>query len=271
MFPCNQYMLLVFHFFQVNVTFSNHPCFEHTVSYVADVSSLSTCLTSQDNTTCPSLPNQTVATSLDSLQLTVSNQTVASLLAPWLNMSIIIHRVNGYLSVTLQVPEPLSRRNDVSGLCSTGCPAVTIQENTSLPNYKCPPDKLAAGLICLSLESVVQLYDSLQEQDRSIRYSEPCRYDLVLTHNLSLVSLYEALAKDALQLPDVTTLTIPTTDPTQTTPTPPKTTPTLPTGGGSVHIMTATSSLDYVSGGISLHPISLFITITSTLLTLCLR
>ena len=255
---------------KVNVTFGNHACFEHTVSYVADVSSLSTCLTSQENTTCPSLSNRTVATSLDSLQLTVSNQSVATLQAPWLNVSIIIRRVDGYLSVTLQVPKPLSHRNDVSGLCSTGCSAVTIQENTNLPTYPCPADKLAAGLICLDLEAVLQLYDSLQEQERSISYSDPCRYDLVLTHNLSLVSLYEALAKDSLQFPDVITLTRPlagggtTIDPT---------TPTLPTDDGSFSIERATSSPDYDhdSKALSLHPTSLFITISTTLLTLCFR
>ena len=55
-----------------------------------------------------------------SLQLHVDDSgTVASILAPWINSTIIIRRISGFLSVSLQVTGHLAFESE--GLC-TGCP-----------------------------------------------------------------------------------------------------------------------------------------------------
>ena len=185
----------------MNVTLHSHSCFQPTVTYTATANDLP-----------DSIPGFN-ARQHPQLQLTVENETVATILAPWINTSIVIHRAEGYLSVTLQVPEPLSREHEVTGLCSQGCPAgfEVADEAISLPEYKCSGNKANTSIMCLEL-----MLPSFSPSS----YTKLCVYDILLTHNVSLLlSLYKALADVALMLPDVTEIvnTPPRTDTTPTT------------------------------------------------------
>lgn len=183
----------------MHITLHWHNCFQQTVTYTATTAALS-----------ESIPGLAASDS-SLLSLTVENQTVATLLAPWINTSIIIHRIDGYLSVTIQVPEPLAREDDVTGLCSDGCVAA-LQVSDDLPEYKkmCLQNYISASVMCLALgiptpRSDGQLYPQL------------CSYDIALTHDSTLLSLYQALGEDANRLPDITqipTVTIPPDTPT---------------------------------------------------------
>ena len=145
---------------------------------------------------------------------------MATILAPWINTSIVIHRIDGYLSVTMQVPEPLSRANDVTGLCSRGCPSgfAVTERRVALPEYKCQQNRQITSLMCLALGLATPAIGS-------ISYSELCVYDILLTHDLALLSLYSALNNDTLRLPDITEIAPPTLPNT----TPPDTKETTPT------------------------------------------
>ena len=213
------------------MTLYEHDCFQQTVSYVATGSSLP-----------ESIPGLTDPES-SPLQLTVEGQSVATILAPWINTSVIIHRIDGYLSVTLQVPEPLSRAYEVGGLCSTGCPYSFDVGGLSLPEYPCTTDKITTAIRCLRINTTNELAQVVLTGSHS--YSQLCTYDTLLTHNVTLLSLYLALGEDALRLPDVTTV-VTTGEPTpETTPTSPETTPTT---RPSIVILTE-GSTDFISRG----------------------
>lgn len=172
----------------MNVTLHRHDCFQQTVTYTATTAALS-----------ESIPGLAASDS-SLLRLTVGNQTVATILAPWINTTIIIHRIDGYLSVTIQVPEPLSREDDVTGLCSDGCVAA-LQVSDDLPEYKqrCSQNFRNTSIMCIALGITTPVSGSL--------YSKLCSYDIALTHDPTLLSLYQALGEDARRLPDITQIT----------------------------------------------------------------
>lgn len=158
----------------------------------------------------------------------MENQTVATILAPWINTTIIIHRIDGYLSVTIQVPESLARKNDVTGLCSDGCGA-GLQVSDVLPEYqqRCPHNYLSTSVMCLALGITPP-----RQTESGPLYSQLCSYDLMLTHDDTLLSLYQALGEDATRLPDITQIT------TDTTPTDTPTSDDTPRSPGSVILNT---------------------------------
>lgn len=199
----------------MNVTLHHHHCFQHTVTYTATADDLPESIPGLDDTSKLSL-----------LKLTVENNSVATILAPWINATIVIHRTGGYLSATLQVPESLSHGNAVTGLCTEGCPTgFDVADATiDLPDYKCTKNRVSSAHMCLSLDVMAPLSQFTPMASRT--YSHLCTYDLLLTHDLGLLSLYQALGEAALQLPDVTervtTLptspdTMPPTDPPEAT------------------------------------------------------
>ena len=180
---------------QVNVTLHSHSCFPHSVSYTATV---------QED-----LPH--TVPGLNEQLLTVTNGTVATIIAPWINTTIIIHRSQDYLSVTLQVPEPLTRSSDITGLCSEGCPTGFEVSDTDVEvtDYMCADNRLSVLVMCLTLDLTLPPVGSMT-------YTKLCAYDILLTHNLDLLSLYFALNEDALMLPDVIEFEV-TTSPTEIT------------------------------------------------------
>lgn len=206
----------------MNVTLHRHKCFQQTVTYTATTVALS-----------ESIPGFAASDS-SLLKLTVENQTAATILAPWINSSIIIRRIDGYLSVTIQVPEPLAREDDVTGLCSIGCAAdfQVSDDDFELPEYRhrCPQNRVDSSIMCLSLG----ITPPLQTESDTL-YPQLCTYDLMLTHDTNLLSLYWALGEDAERLPDVTQIT--PTDPA-TSPDTPMSSPTSATPPRTVIINT---------------------------------
>ena len=187
---------------QVNVTLHCYSCSPHSVSYTASVTA--------------DLPER--VTGLSEELLTVENGTVVTILAPWINTSIVIHRTESHLSLTLQVPEPLTREGEVAGLCSEGCLAGYEVEPdvVEFPEYECGENKMSVLVMCVNLGLT-------RPPVGTMLYSKLCSYDILLTHDLSLLSLYVALNQDALALSDETTppITVPTTSKTPpTTPEP---------------------------------------------------
>ena len=132
-------------------------------------------------------------------RLTVENGSLATLLAPWLNTSIVIRRAFGYLMVSLQVPEPLSRASMADGLCSTGCPSHTLSVTH--------PSALAAG--CFSVQQTalihcVNLYNMMPAKLLKPGSNQACGYDLLNTYDISLLKLHSAYIQDSLLLGDKT-------------------------------------------------------------------
>ena len=143
------------------------------------------------------------------LQLNVtSDGTVASLLATWLNMSVIIRNHFGYLSVTVQVPGRLIF--DTEGLCNGGCPHHTYLGTEQFRNeevMKCSEDYNSVVLHCFTW---------LSNKDGLLRFTNTsyvylCVFDTLKTHNLYMLSMSVAVSNDALQLPDVGFVVIPPT------------------------------------------------------------
>lgn len=234
---------------QVNVTFLPHPCSPEAVSYVASTSLLPT-----------SLPDGAYA---PFLQLTVENGTMASILAPWINTTIVIHRAFGYLTVTLQVPEPLTREREVGGLCSDGCPAFT-RVHTPVFGNGCPEFAQQALMKCLDLSNVQDL------PSYNTPYTQICGYDVSKTHDVFLFSLFEAYAGDALLLPDVmggTTHTDPTSKPTTDTTQSTETSSTTP---NSIVLQPHTTS-PYIAGAHTTCPLHLLLLSLSLLAVWWLR
>lgn len=177
--PLSSALPLLFTLLQVNVTFLPHLCSPEALSYVATTSSLPT-----------SLPDGAYA---PFLHLTVENAATATILAPWINTTIVIRRAFGHLTVTIQVPEPLTREAEVGGLCSAGCPAFTWVP-TNLFGNGCPAFAQALAT-CIDLSKDLPTHNP--------PYSQICGYDFGKTLDVSLLSLFEAYAGDALLLPDV--------------------------------------------------------------------
>ena len=235
------------HLVQVNVTLHGHSCFPHTVLYRA---------------TGEELPQPTPSQLFPGLQLSV-NKTVASIVAPWINTTIIIHQADKHLSVSLQVPEPLSRANEVTGLCSEGCPPSfqPLPKEMELKWYGCTDNRYEVSVMCLVLGLAIP-------PSGTTTYSDLCLYDILKTHDLSLLSLYSALNQDALLLPDVTEIYTnpPTTVMSETTPT-----SQHPQQVVSSIVILPPSEEPLVSQTVpSTHPL-LSLTLLSLFLSLCLR
>ena len=142
-------------------------------------------------------------------RLTVENGSLTTLLAPWLNTSIVIRRAFGYLMVSLQVPEPLSRASAVDGLCSRGCPTHALSAtDLSTLAAGCSSAKQAALINC------VNLYSMMPAKLLRPGSNHACSYDLLNTYNASLFKLHSAFIQDSLLLGDRTD------NPTDSPPTP---------------------------------------------------
>lgn len=180
---------------QVNITFSPHLCSPQHVTYFAD-SSLPLPSTFEDDST----PRNTNSP----LQLTV-NGNVASILATWLNTTIVLRQYAGYLSVTVQVPGMLAFESE--GLC-TGCPAHTqnINISTEVVAYRqrCPEASNKATLHCYLDGGVVNVPEFAFVDNAS--YREMCIFDALRAESLQVLSLVNAIARDAVALPPIGTV-----------------------------------------------------------------
>lgn len=135
-----------------------------------------------------------------SLQMTFGqDQSVVTLMAPWLNATIIVRQYAQFLSVTLRVPREMSL--DSEGLC-TGCPSHMYVNLTSfldlLPSL-CPGDNNRALEGCFDrLANVPGLIEV-----RNNSYVEACVYSLFKTKSLDAFSMINAIASDARLLDNI--------------------------------------------------------------------
>ena len=176
---------------QVNVTFyPSGNCLRETKSYVAfSNSALSPNFT--DQTT----PNNANTCGSTLLMNTDRNGSVVTLLAPWINTTIIIRRYAELLAVTLQVPGHLSFESD--GLCR-GCPAHTFFnvsrfDHEVLVSSNCRDESNNAVFNCY-----VILANQFSEVI-NITYTEMCKYSLFRSNSSSfdVLSFLKAVSEDA--------------------------------------------------------------------------
>lgn len=181
---------------QVNVTFfRSGNCLEETKSYVASLdSTLSQTFTDQTST------NNTAS----NLQLSVDpNGNLVTILATWINTTIVIRRYADLLSVTLQVPGHLAFESD--GLCR-GCPAHAYLNVTQF-NYRmtasdCVDESNAATFNCFIHGEVSNKLEFNSILNST--YSDICVYSL-WRHNStdnSVLSFIRAVSDDARRLID---------------------------------------------------------------------
>lgn len=193
---------------QVNVTFSQHSCSPRR-TYVAN-SSLP----------LPSTFTDGSSSSSGALQLTVdANGTVASLLATWLNTTIVLRQYAGYLSVTIQLPGLQAFESE--GLCR-GCPPHThldMTQTLAMNRQSCVQQSNIATFECFTKGGVTGFGDLVHNAS----YIDMCRFDVLKAENLDILSLVNAAVRDATVLPPVGFVPSPLepTDPPQVFPFPP--------------------------------------------------
>ena len=168
--------------------YSNGSCLAETKSYVAIANSpLSPDFTDQ---TTPNTTN----TCGSMLQMNIDpNGTVVTLLAPWINTTIVIRRHADLLAVTLQVPGHLSFESD--GLCRS-CPAHAYfsMDQFESDSYSCADESLNALLHCFAFANDLQFNDVINSS-----YTQMCKYSLFQwnSSDFDMLSFYKAVFEDA--------------------------------------------------------------------------
>lgn len=218
---------------QVNVTFPSTSCNANAHSYVA--------YRGQD------LPQTFIGIGSPQSELHISNKgSVVSILAPWLNFSIIIRNQGGFLSVVTQIDADEMAASE--GLCKTGCPMHTRVDHAEITKKKCEMDQNNALLGCFTslLEALEnEVYD---REDARGSYYSMCTRDVLTQSSYDIIPFLKAAAKDSNLLQDWKPFVLPdpvpppevpiTTHNTQSTTTPTKqttpTTGTMPT----THVIT---------------------------------
>ena len=193
---------------QVNVTFFPHSCSPRR-TYIA-----------KSSLPLPSTFTDGSSSSGGALQLTVdANGTVASLLATWLNTTIVLRQYAGYLAVTIQLPGLQAFESE--GLCR-GCPSHThldMSQALAMNQQSCVEQNNIAAINCFTKGGVTGFGDLV----RNASYTDMCRFDVLKAENLNILSLVNATVRDATALPPVGFVPSPLepTDPPRVFPFPP--------------------------------------------------
>ncbi len=178
---------------QVNVTFySSGGCLVETKSYVAFADSpLSpnfTDDTAPDTNACGS----TLQMNMDPNDIDDTGGGVVTLLAPWINTTVVIRRHANLLAVTLQVPGHLSFESD--GLCR-GCPAHAFfnAKAFALDPNDCQGEKSNALFHCWFFSQ------DIPGDNTNETYGEMCRYTLLRANSsdYGALSFQKAVIEDA--------------------------------------------------------------------------
>ena len=200
---------------KINVTFHAHSCNSVPRTYTAD--NIEPLVSEfipprSDDTTSP-------------LQLTLGEDgSVVTLMATWLNTTIIIRQYAQFLSITLQVPGEISMESE--GLC-TGCPSdlyVNITAfNEKVPSL-CPDDNTRAISNCFDHAGVAN-QNPLQNVFNN-SYLEACVFSMFKIKTSEVLTMFNAIASDATLLMNVGKRPRPT--PSTFTINPPNSRPTRP-------------------------------------------
>ncbi len=227
MCTCNS-LCFFYIFLQVNVTFSPTPCIgENPLSYVAtNESPLPLTLT---NGLTPNNSNS-------ALQLKhTTNSSVVTLLAVWINTTIIIRQHGNALSVVIQLPGDLSFHSE--GLCR-GCPRhayFNVTEKNNEVRSHCDQENEDSVYRCFIQPDLVNRNDFNEILNNT--YIDYCLFDLHTTESIDSVTLLKAIGRDSGLLQDrgfvpvvlVPTIEIPSYPTASETTLPPTTTTTTTT------------------------------------------
>lgn len=214
----------------VNVTFHAHECNPTATTYTAYNS-------------MPLASNFTPDSSNSVLQLAFgADGSVVTLMATWLNATIIIRQHAEFLSVTLQVPRVMSLEGE--GLC-TGCPShmyVNITSFNSMFPSLCPDLNLRVLTDCFDHGGVVNQNELLHIQNNS--YLDACVYHLFKIRTSDVLSMFSGIADDAKLLVNVgdEPLTFPTISSSSSSSNSPTATSTSPSTSNSSSDETTTQS-----------------------------
>ena len=125
------------------------------------------------------------------------NKTMASILAPWLNLTLIIRRHHNYLSIVMQMPADLLDSSE--GLCHTGCANHTQNNINNLKQSSCNHDVFLSlrGCIGAGLLNVIP-----SESQLSLLLTHICQFDVLKNLTYSVLSILKAVANDYILLRD---------------------------------------------------------------------
>ncbi len=177
---------------KINVTFHTHECNSVVRTYMAyNTEPLSSEFTPpwEDNSTSP-------------LQLMLGEDgSVVTLMATWLNTTIIIRQYAEFLSITLQVPLEISLESE--GLC-TGCPSHLYLNitaiNDQVPSF-CPDDNERAIHNCFDHAGVANRRPLENVHNNS--YLEACIFSMFKIKTSEVITMFNAIAGDAELLGNV--------------------------------------------------------------------
>ena len=185
---------------QVNITLQDFKCSrEATINYVA---------TATDNQLPPKFSSDEYVKVklLDPIDFNINeDRTIATILAPWLNLTIVITKYGDNLGVVLRMPADLGR--GAEGLCSSSCPShASLDEVDSVKEESCYHDTNSALYGCAI---TADLYSILSGQvgDDVHTISEPfvetCQFNVLQSLSYSVLSFLRAIAKQYSLLPNV--------------------------------------------------------------------
>lgn len=177
---------------KINVTFHTHNCNSVARTYTADnMEPLASEFTPprSDNTTSP-------------LQLTLGEDgTVVTLMATWLNTTIIIRQYAQFLSITLQVPGEILLES--KGLC-TGCPSdlyVNITAFNDRVSSSCSEDNKKSIYNCFEHAGVANTHPLTNLFNNS--YLDACVFSMFKIRTPEVLSMFNAVASDAKLLMNI--------------------------------------------------------------------
>ncbi|XP_019849579.1 PREDICTED: uncharacterized serine-rich protein C215.13-like [Amphimedon queenslandica] len=174
---------------KVNITFRSKDCtLGATFNYIATADS-----PLPDDV---SSSNSAVKDIYSPLEVNVdSSKTTASILAPWLNLTVVIRKEGEHLSVVLRLPADLVDESE--GLCQTGCPSFMHYETSQIRSQSCSNDSWNALIQC----SRFLLNFDPRNTAQSATLTQLCQTDVIYTNTYSIISLYRGIAQDLLALP----------------------------------------------------------------------
>ena len=125
-------------------------------------------------------------------------RTTASILAPWLNLTLIVRKQDKYLSVVTRLPADLVDQS--GGLCNTGCPTHTEQSIEHNVKLSCVDDQNSAIIGC---GGKANLLNALKDQSNlTIQLIENCQFDVLNSLTYTPLSLYKGIVQDYKALPN---------------------------------------------------------------------
>ena len=213
---------------QVNITLQDSECtLGATINYVATA-------TDEKLPATFSSEEYVKVKILDPIDFTIDdNRTVATILAPWLNLTIVVTKYDGYLGVVLRMAADLGFGSE--GLCSNSCPAHSVMDIEAFKkNSSCSHDANSALYGCTintDLNSVLE--GAVERTDLiSIPFIKVCQFDVLQSLSYGVMSFMRAIADQYSILPNVAPYITPepfdpdivppilttTTTPTTTTP-----------------------------------------------------